>query len=106
MDWLVGRTRRRVPGRRDGDEGGPDDAIAQPVAPADLVDDLALGAAGAGDAHDRFVLARVERRAGGGLDLGHSLALEELAQLAVDGDDPVGPRVVVEVVGPGLDRAV
>ena len=48
----------------DGHERRPDDPVAQPVAAPDLLDDLALGAAGAGHVGDGLVLARVERRAG------------------------------------------
>ena len=58
-----------------------------------------------GHAHDRLVLARVERLADAPRP-GHALALEEAAQLAVDGGDAVGPRVVLEVGGSGLDGAV
>ena len=55
-------------GGRDGDEGRAEDAVAEAVAAPDLLDDLALGAAGARDVGDRLVLARVERRAGRGVD--------------------------------------
>ena len=92
MDQLVGPAGASSAVAATATSAGPDDAVAQPVAAPDLVDDLALGAAGARDAHDRLVLARVERRAGRRLDWRHALALEEQAQLAVDGGDAVGPR--------------
>ncbi len=58
------------------------------------------------DDHDGLVVPRVERRAGRRVDLGHALALEELAQLAVDGGDALRPRVVVELDGSRLDGPV
>ena len=61
---------------------GREHTVAQSVTPPDLLDDLALGAARARHVGDRLVLARIEWRAGRGVDLGHALALEELAQLA------------------------
>src|SRR6186997_933982 len=45
----VGGGGARRGGRRHGDECGSDDAIAQPVAAPDLLDDLAFGSVGAGD---------------------------------------------------------
>ena len=60
MDQLVGPS-GTSPAVGDGDERRPDDAVAEAVAAPDLVDDLALGPAGARDADDRLVLARIER---------------------------------------------
>ena len=98
--------RRPVPRGRDRDEGGPDDAVAEPVAAPDLVDDLALRAAGAGDAHDGLVLAGVEGGPGRRVDGGHALALEQQPELAVDGGDALGPGAVGELGGAHLDGPV
>ena len=79
---------------RHGHEGRADDAVAEAVAAPDLLDDLALGPAGAGHVGDGLVLARVERPAGRGVDGGHALALEQQAELAVDGGDALEPGVL------------
>ena len=66
---------------------GAQDAVAQSIAAAQLVDDLALGPAGAGHVDDGLVLARVELAARRRVDRGDALGLEQDAQLAVDGGD-------------------
>ena len=107
MDQLMGPSGTSPSGgARHGDERRADDPVAQPVAAPDLVDDLAIGAAGPGDAHDGLVLARVERRAGRRLDGGDALALEEQAQLAVDRGDALEPAVALEACRRVGDRAV
>ena len=94
--WWV---RRRPPGR-------PQDSVAEAVAAAQLVDDLALGPAGAGHVGDRIVLAGIEPAARCRVDRTDALALEQDSQLAVDRGDALGPRVVGELGGPGVDRPV
>src|SRR5215218_1668955 len=95
-----------VLGGRDRDERGADDPVAQLVAAADLVDDLAFGATGAGHADHGLVLAGIERGAGSRVERADALALEEQAELAVDRGDALGPRVVGQVGRPVLDRPV
>ena len=90
----------------DGHEGRAQDAVAQPIAAPGGLDDLALGPAGAGDGGDRFVFARVESRARRCVDGRDALALEQDAQLAIDGGDTLEPRVVGDRFGPGVDGAV
>src|SRR5262245_19265995 len=92
--------------RGDGDEGRPDDAVAEPVAASDLLDDLAVLAAGARHRRDRLVLAGVERPTRRGVDLADALALEQRPQLAVDRGHALDPRVVGDRRRPGLDRPV
>jgi hypothetical protein len=91
---------------RNGHEGRPDDSIAELVATPDDVDDLALRAPAAGHVRDRLVLARVERRAGDGLDRGDALAVEEGPQLAVDRRHALDPAVVGQVGRTVVDREV
>ena len=46
---------------RDCDQGGSQDSVSDSVAALDLVHDFSIGPAGAGDAGNCFVFARVER---------------------------------------------
>ena len=66
-------------------------AFAQPVAAAELLDDLALPVVGAGFGGDGLVQVRVERRAGR-FDRRHAAPREQLEQLLVNQLDaaPVG----------------
>ena len=84
---------RRGVASGDGDEGRSEDAVAEPVAAPDLLDDRALGLAGPGHVDDGVVLSWIERPAGSGVDRAHALALEELAELAVDRRDALRPGV-------------
>jgi hypothetical protein len=97
-----GRIRRRG----DGDERRPDDPVAELVAAADDVDDLALRPAGAGHGGDRLVLAGVERRARRRVDRADALALEQGPELAVDGGDALDPAVLAELGGAVVDREI
>src|SRR5688500_6971696 len=102
-----GSIRSRAVGRgRHRDEGRSDDAVAEPVAAPDLLDDLALGPPRARDGGDRLVIAGVERRARRRVDLAHALAFQQRPQLAVDRNDAVDPGVVGRAFGSGLDRTV
>src|SRR5437867_8711689 len=96
--------RARVLGDRD--QRRSEHTVAEAVAAAQLLDDLAAGATRARDVRDALVLARVERCAGRGIDRRHALALEELAELAVDGRDALDPRLVDAGFGTVLDREV
>src|SRR6185369_10463284 len=101
---------------RDGDQRRPDHPVTEPVAAAQLLDDLAAGAPGPGHVGDRFVLVRVEMHAGRRVDARDALAVEQGAELAIDGCDALDPGLVdaglrpvldgeVEVVGDGEDLA-
>src|SRR4051794_28103593 len=83
-----------VSGGSDRDEGRPDHAVAEPVAAADLLDDLAFGPVAARDVQDRFVLARIEGATGRRVDRRHAFALQELAELAIDGRDALEPGIL------------
>src|SRR4051794_5066065 len=87
VGWLVDRAGGLARGC-DRDERGTQDAVPEPVAPADLVDDLAFGVPAARDADDGLMIARVEGHAGRRLDRRHALALEKEPELAVDRRDP------------------
>ena len=91
----------------DGHEGRPQDSVAEAVAAAELVDDLALGPA---RCRARWRSASCSRGSnwltGRRVDLADALALEQGSQLAVDRGDALGPRVVGELGGPGVDRPV
>src|SRR3954463_14881815 len=71
-----------------------DDTVAQPVAAAQLLDDLAAAAARSRNRGNRVVLARVEAGAWRGLDCAHAFALEELPKLAIDRRNALDPRLV------------
>src|SRR3954451_18286876 len=73
-----------VSGGGDRDEGRPNNAVPEPVAAADLLDDLALRAICARDVQDRLVLARIEGATRRRVDRRHTFALQELAELAID----------------------
>src|SRR5829696_5184809 len=96
----------RLGRRRDGDQRGPDDRVAEPVPSPDLVDDLALLAAGPRDADDGFVLTRVECGAGCGIERRDALALEQQPQLAIDRRDALEPGVSLQAPGGVRDGAV
>src|SRR4051794_39515532 len=83
-----------VSGGGDRDESRPDHPIAQPVAAADLLDDLAFGSFRAWNVEDRLVLAGIECSTGRRVDRGHAFALEELAELAIDGGDALEPGIL------------
>src|SRR4029079_6901108 len=96
----------------DGHQGRPDDAVAEPVPPAQLIDDLAARAPGPRHVGHGLVLAGVEPHARGCVDRAHALALKQQAQLAIDRRDALYPGLVdaifrlmrdrqVEVVGQG-----
>src|SRR5436190_9470209 len=95
-----------VGGRRHGDECRADDAVTEAVATPNLFDDLPVGVIRARDIGDRLVLARVERATRRGVDGADALALEELAELAVDRRDAFEPGVVGDGGRAGLDRTV
>src|SRR4051794_39642494 len=95
-----------VSGGGDRDEGRPNDAVPEPVAAADLLDDLALGAICARDVQDRLVLARIEGATRRRVDRRHTFALQELAELAIDGRDALEPGILGDRSRTRLDRAV
>ena len=89
-----------------GHEGRAEDAVAQSVAAPDLLDDLALGRPVPGT----LAIASCSRGSNGVPGSasigGHALALEEQAQLAVDGGDALEPGVVGDRRRAGLDGPV
>src|SRR6476646_6212521 len=92
--WGAGSVRFAVCARRHGHEGRPDHAVAEAIAAPDLLDDLALGPVRARDVRDGFVLARIERSAGRRIDTRHAFALEQQAELAIDGSDALEPGIL------------
>src|SRR5688500_2376762 len=101
--WVGGR---RTGARGDGHEGRPQEAISQAIAAPDLFHDLALGTIGAGNVGDGLVIAGIERCTGRRIDGAHALALEELAELAIDDADALEPRVRSDRLRSSLDGPV
>ena len=104
MGQLMGRCVGRRP--RDGHEGRSQDAVAEPVAAPDLLDDLALGPPVPGTLTMASCSRGSNARPGAASMRLTPSDSRSVAQLAVDGRDALEPRVVGDGRRPGLDGPV